>query len=216
MGSTPIPCGGVQLIWHPSPNFGPRKDGGHPRLIVLHYTAMDTAQAAIDRLCDPEFEVSAHYVIDQMGHITQLVAEDARAWHAGAGQWGQITDVNSSSIGIEMCNRGDHAFPLAQMTALKGLIGDIQTRWAIAPHQVIGHSDMAPGRKKDPGRWFDWAALAGANLAVFRGDDHPTVLPFLPAAAMFGYGVPDDKAATDMILEAFRQRFRPDVSGPIQ
>ncbi len=174
---------------------------------------MDGVDAARDRLCDPEFEVSAHYLIGQDGGVTQMVAENMRAWHAGAGAWGDIKDVNSASIGIELCNCGDHAFPDAQMTALQQLLADIRERWGIAAHRVIGHSDMAPGRKQDPGRYFPWQDLDNAGAAVFRGDDASDVLPFDVAAKTFGYPATADNA--DAVLEAFRQRFRPDATGPL-
>ncbi|MDC1524932.1 N-acetylmuramoyl-L-alanine amidase [Planktomarina temperata] len=135
-----------------SPNFGPRKGGVTPSLIVVHYTAMPNAQAAFERLSDPAHEVSAHYFLDQSGGAMQLVPEAQRAWHAGAGAWGGCTDVNSASIGIELCNAGDHAFSSAQMQALKSLLKEVMQRWGIAAQGVIGHSDMAPGRKQDPGQ----------------------------------------------------------------
>jgi len=174
---------------------------------------MDGVDAARDRLCDPEFEVSAHYLIGQDGQIIQMVAEDMRAWHAGAGAWGGTTDVNSASIGIELCNRGDHDFPGAQMATLVGLLADIRARWNIPIHRVIGHSDMAPGRKQDPGRHFPWKDLDDAGVGVFRGQNAPDVLPFDVAAKAFGYPITPDNA--DAVLDAFRQRFRPDAMGPL-
>jgi N-acetylmuramoyl-L-alanine amidase len=135
-------------------------------LVVLHYTAMQSADAAIERLCDPEFEVSAHYVIARNGHVTQLVAENQRAWHAGAGQWHGRDDINSRSIGIELDNTGAHPFPEPQMQALETLLNGILARWDIPPEGVIGHSDMAPGRKIDPGPHFDWGRLARQSLAA--------------------------------------------------
>ncbi|WP_068247985.1 N-acetylmuramoyl-L-alanine amidase, partial [Tritonibacter horizontis] len=152
-------------IWHPSPNFGPRRDGLQPELIVLHYTAMTSAEAAVQRLCDPACEVSAHYVIGASGQLWQLVAEADRAWHAGAGEWAGRDDVNSRSIGIELDNRGTHPFSDPQMQVLEQLLADIMQRWAIPPEGVIGHSDMAPGRKWDPGPRFDWQRLAIGGLA---------------------------------------------------
>lgn len=153
----------------PSPNFGPRRDGLRPELIVLHYTAMQDARAALDRLCDPRAEVSAHYLIGACGTLWQLVGENRRAWHAGAGCWAGRGDVNSRSIGIELDNRGDHPFAAAQMATLERLLPEIMARWAIPPDGVIGHSDMAPGRKSDPGPRFDWARLERLGLARPRG-----------------------------------------------
>lgn len=216
MGPTSVPrCGGQltlepQISWRPSPNFGLRKAGLPPTFIVLHYTAMDTADAAINRLCDPSYEVSAHYLISQTGHVTQMVHEAYRAWHAGAGSWRGIADMNTASIGIELCNRGDAPFPQGQMDALKGLLRAVMARWAIPQENVIGHSDLAPERKCDPGRLFDWADLAQDGLAVYRGGAE-TALSFDQAARQFGY----DEFAPDAILEAFRQRFRPEAHGPL-
>ena len=122
MGSVAVPSGckeliAVPVVWHPSPNFGPRRDGLTPTLIVLHFTAMNSAQAALDRLCDPSCEVSAHYLVKGDGAVWQMVQEQDRAWHAGAGEWGGLNDINSRSIGIELDNRGDHPFSHLQMTA---------------------------------------------------------------------------------------------------
>ena len=206
----------VRAIWHPSPNHGPRRGGAIPDIIVLHYTAMGRADAALKRLCDPDVEVSAHYLIGTCGTVWQMVEEHSRAWHAGAGQWGDICDVNSRSVGIELDNTGHHPFPDPQMRALEALMGGIMTRWRIPPQRVIAHSDMAPARKCDPGPRFDWARLARLGLSVWpkvsavRGD-------FVQNARRFGYPMnPDDGAqAADLALQAFRQRFRPWANGPL-
>lgn len=153
-------------LTHPSPNFGERREGARPSLILLHYTAMDSAAAACARLCDPAAEVSAHYLIDYDGTVMSLVAEDARAWHAGAGSWGEIEDVNSYSIGIELQNTGFEPFGALQMDALERLLRQIMGRWGIGPESVIGHEDTAPGRKIDPGPRFDWARLNRQGLAA--------------------------------------------------
>jgi N-acetylmuramoyl-L-alanine amidase len=197
--------------WRPSPNQGPRRGNARPRLIVLHYTAMENAGAALDRLCDPRSEVSAHYLIGASGQLWQLVAEDRRAWHAGAGSWGGADDVNSRSIGVELANTGTHPFPEPQMIALEALLGGIMDRWKIRPEGVIGHADMAPTRKADPGPRFDWQRLARQGLSVWpeaaaaegQGD-------FAASAARFGY--PTEDAAS--VLRAFRDRFRPGAKGP--
>lgn len=152
-------------IWHPSPNFGERRGGLKPTLIVLHYTVMTPAERALTRLCDPDYEVSAHYVIGECGTLWQLVAEGQRAWHAGAGQWRGAEDINSRSIGIEMVNDGGSPFAEPLMLCLEALLPRIMERWGIAPEGVIGHSDMAPGRKIDPGPYFDWARLERQGLA---------------------------------------------------
>lgn len=137
----------------------------HPSLVVLHYTAMDSAALALERLSDPEAEVSAHYLIDYDGRVMSLVPEGMRAWHAGAGAWGEISDVNSHSIGIELQNTGREPFGEPQMAALEALLLDIMARWNIAPDGVIGHEDCAPDRKQDPGRRFDWARLELNGMA---------------------------------------------------
>ncbi|GLT09585.1 N-acetylmuramoyl-L-alanine amidase [Sulfitobacter porphyrae] len=149
-----------------SPNFGPRRNGLTPRLIVIHYTAMENAEAALTRLCDPQAEVSAHYLISNHGRTLQLVADEMRAWHAGAGEWAGQADINSRSIGIELDNRGCHPFSEPQMAALETLLKRLMARWDIPAAGVLGHSDIAPGRKSDPGPHFDWARLARQGLAL--------------------------------------------------
>jgi len=198
-----------------------------PDLIVLHHTAMATPEAALARLCDPGPEVSAHYLICERGRCWQLVAEEARAWHAGAGRWGDAGDVNSRSIGIELANRGDHPYPAPQMAALRALMAGVMARWAIPPHRVIAHSDMAPGRKSDPGPRFDWRALARDGLSVWsdvvgqgaqgargaKGGQGAAWEDFLRDAARFGYPVAETPPQT--VLDAFRLRFRPHHTGPL-
>ncbi|MEE2945689.1 MAG: N-acetylmuramoyl-L-alanine amidase [Pseudomonadota bacterium] len=205
----------MDIIQTPSPNFGPRRDGARPSLIVLHYTAMKTAEAACNTLCNPETEVSAHYLISSKGVIQQLVAEDMRAWHAGVGQWGEITDVNSHSIGIELDNLGTHGFSNLQMDALEALLPEIMTRWSIPAQNVIAHSDFAPHRKIDPGPRFDWKRLAHQGLAIWH-DDADARGDWAENAAKFGYptnfeGVDDAELAC---FQAFRSRFRPWAKGP--
>ncbi len=206
LGTDPL-ADRLQITQCPSPNFGPRRDGARPELIVIHYTAMESTQSAIDWLCNPEAEVSAHYVISPQGDVSQLVAEEMRAWHAGAGQWQGRGDVNSRSIGVELSNRGDHPFAAPQMTALEILLKGIMARWNIAPSGVIGHSDMAPGRKIDPGPRFDWRRLARQGLAVWP-DAGPTEGDWSEAAALFGYDIENPES-----FSAFRARFRPWASG---
>ena len=193
-----------------SPNFGDRRDGARPSLIVIHYTAMPTCAEARARLCDPAAEVSAHWLIAEDGTAEQLVDEAKRAWHAGAGGWGGVTDVNSHSIGIELANPGTAPFPEPQMAALERLLGGIMARWAIPPHGVIGHSDMAPDRKIDPGPRFDWHRLARRGLSVWPASgDAAEARGFLTSARTFGY--PDAPPAA--VLAAFRLRFRPWMTG---
>ncbi len=204
----------MTVLKHPSPNFGPRRHGGLPDMVVLHHTAMTSAPAAIERLCDPAAEVSAHYVIALDGAVTRLVDETARAWHAGAGRWGNVTDVNSHSIGIELDNAGPlnaaPPFPQPQMAALDALLAEVLSRWSIAPERVIAHSDMAPLRKSDPGPAFDWQRLARQGLSVWPGMGLPG--EFLVDANLFGY---DIDFGLEAVLTAFRMRFRPGASGPL-
>lgn len=200
----------MEIIAHPSPNFGERAGGLSPSLVVLHYTAMESAKAALERLCDETTEVSSHYLISREGEIFQLVEEEHRAWHAGAGFWAGRDDVNSRSIGIELDNDGTSDFEEPLMEALEALLAQIVTSHDIEPKGIIGHSDMAPHRKSDPGRLFDWQRLAAKGLSVWPDPALPG--DFLRNAAAFGYPVEYGEAA---ILEAFRQRFRPTASGPL-
>jgi N-acetylmuramoyl-L-alanine amidase len=198
-----------------SPNFGERRGGARPDMIVLHYTGMPTCAAALERLCDPSAEVSAHYLISEDGTVMALVPEEARAWHAGAGAWGGVAAVNSRSIGIELANDGAQPFAARQMAALEALLGDVMARHAIAPERVIAHSDMAPDRKIDPGPRFDWRRLARQGLSVWPQDKEAAgadAAAFASAARRFGY--PD--AAPETLLRAVRLRFRPWARGPLE
>ncbi len=213
----------MPVLWHPSPNFGPRRDGLTPQLIVLHYTAMTSAAAALERLCDPGVEVSAHYLIGGDGTLWQMVHEDMRAWHAGAGEWAGLSDINSRSVGIELDNRGTHPFGAPQMRTLERLLPRIMSRWGIAASGVIGHSDMAPGRKCDPGPRFDWARLArqglacGAGAGGYGGSGSGVSVAldmgqFRANARRAGFSAP---ACDAVLLDAVRLRFRPWGQGPL-
>ncbi|MBV7410495.1 N-acetylmuramoyl-L-alanine amidase [Maritimibacter sp. DP1N21-5] len=208
--------GAAGALWHPSPNFGPRRDRLRPNLIVLHFTAMASAQAALDRLCAPEHEVSSHYLVGRDGQVWQMVDEDMRAWHAGAGDWGGTGDVNSRSIGIELDNSGLTPFSEPLVAALETLLSDIRARWVIPAHGLLAHSDFAPRRKFDPGRRFDWRRLARAGHGIWPEptDKTPEVgeEAFLANAATFGYPVEEGAEA---VLDALRQRFRPWARGPL-
>ena len=204
---------------HPSPNFGDRRGGAAVDLIVLHYTVLDCAEA-LARLCDPVAEVSAHYLIDRDGTVLSLVPESARAWHAGAGAWGGAGDVNSRSVGIELVNSGAEPFPEAQMLALEDLLAKAMARHGLGPQSVIAHSDMAPERKSDPGPRFDWRRLALQGLAVWpdapplpaRGAEAGSdAVAFLADLRAFGY----PEAPQETLLAAFRLRFRPWATGPL-
>ena len=183
-------------------------------MVVLHYTGMATCAEALIRLCDPLAEVSCHYLISETGETLRLVPEELRAWHAGAGRWGAVTDVNSRSIGIELANTGFHPYPAPQMAALETLLADILHRHVIPPERVIAHSDMAPARKRDPGPRFDWCRLARAGLSVWPvPSSHEPAAPALLADSLttIGYDCALPEATR---LAAFRLRFRPWAQGP--
>ncbi|MEM9239645.1 MAG: N-acetylmuramoyl-L-alanine amidase [Pseudomonadota bacterium] len=196
----------LKTRWHPSPNFGDRRNDLKPELIVLHYTEMASCADALDRLCDPEAEVSSHYLISEQGEVLQLVTEEKRAWHAGQGSWRGRPDVNSRSIGIELSNKGVTPFSALQMDALEALLAEIMERWSVPDYGVIAHSDFAPTRKTDPGRRFDWRRLALGGLSVWPEGSSDSDADFLSHASAFGYPTEDGEPA---VLEAFRQRFRP-------
>lgn len=207
----------MEILRHPSPNFTARRGGARPDLIVLHYTAMPSAEAARDRLCDPAAEVSAHYLIARDGRCLQLVDEEMRAWHAGAGYWQGSRDVNSRSIGIELDNDGVSPFSEVQMSVLETLLAGLMERWGIAAEGVIAHSDSAPGRKTDPGPRFDWRRLAQQGLATWpdrlpQRDGAVDPAAFAVAAHSAGY---DPELAPETILAALRLRLRPWAWGPL-
>ena len=204
----------------PSPNHGPRPDGRAVDMLILHYTGMESGSAALERMCDPEAAVSAHYMIDEDGAIWSLVTEDRRAWHAGVAFWAGATDINDRSVGIELVNpgheRGYREFPEPQIAALETLAKQILNRHQIPPHRVLGHSDIAPDRKQDPGELFDWRRLARNGIGIWpnvdgqsQDADAESVQKLLTA---FGYkagshGTWDDQAR--LALEAFQRHFRP-------
>ena len=200
----------AQAHWHPSPNHGPRRNGLRPELVVLHYTQMPDAASALKRLCSPEAEVSAHYLIGADGSLWQMVPEAMRAWHAGAGSWRRQDDINSRSIGIELDNDGASPFAAPQMRALERLLPGILARWSIPPHGVIAHSDMAPERKSDPGPKFDWRRLARLGLSVWPDPENHAETPLETALTRIGY----PPAPPEVRLKAFRLRFRPGHTGP--
>ena len=197
----------------PSPNFNAR--ALPVSMIVLHYTGMPDAEGAIARLRSPEAGVSAHYVVKEDGEVLRLVDEEQRAWHAGKSYWRGITDVNSASVGIEIVNPGHEfgyrPFPDEQIAALIPLVADIKARHGIGRGNVVGHSDIAPARKEDPGELFPWAALAKRRLALPSPtrdlmDPYWTDAGFTLALERFGYDVSDALKATI----AFQRRFRPE------
>ena len=231
MSERPAPGPDSRLAsrFHPSPNFGAREGLIKPSILLLHYTGMPSAGAAIHWLAAPESKVSCHYVVDEIGAVTQMVAEAARAWHAGVSHWKGATDVNTRSIGIEIHNPGHDGgypdFPEAQMAAVEALCLDIAARHGIAPHNVLAHSDVAPRRKIDPGEKFGWARLARAGIghwtepapvtggaALERGARGDAVLRLQESLRAYGYGIPctgDYCEDTEFVVAAFQRHFRP-------
>ena len=211
----------------PSPNCDDRPAGQKVDILVLHYTGMPDAGQALRRLRDPQAKVSAHYVVDEAGKIYRMVAEERRAWHAGISAWKGERDINGRSIGIEIVNPGHEfgyrPFQLEQMDALVELAKDIKTRHDIPPERVLGHSDVAPLRKQDPGELFDWYRLSVEDIAVWPtpkfvewSDEQ-----FFKALAEFGYdlsGPPnakvDPQVARRAACVAFCRHFRPAILRP--
>ncbi len=195
-----------------SPNFDDRPPATPIDMLVLHYTGMESAEAALARLCDPAAKVSAHYVIDEDGAVTALADEAVRAWHAGSASWRGEADVNGRSIGIELVNQGHEFgyrdFPDPQMAALEELASGILARHPIPARNVVGHSDVAVGRKTDPGERFDWTRLAAAGIGLWPGEVEPANAADVPAMlSEYGYDVTDEVAA----ITAFQRHFRPET-----
>ncbi|MBL8908943.1 MAG: N-acetylmuramoyl-L-alanine amidase [Rhizobiales bacterium] len=215
-------------VFRPSPNIEPRKGGVKPDILLVHYTEMESAQAACDWLCDPASKVSCHYLVDEDGSIVQMVDEAMRAWHAGASSWQGESDINSRSIGIEIQNPGPRfgyrAFPDVQMRAVIALSKDIIARNSIRPERVLAHSDVAPGRKIDPGALFDWHLLHEEGIGhwvapapiddgagLMAGDSGSEVERLQSVLAGYGYGLPVTgifDARTTAVVSAFQLHFR--------
>lgn len=195
------------MIFSPSNNFDERTTP--IEMLVLHYTGMRTFQDALDRLRDPEAKVSAHYVIDETGEIYQLVDEEKRAWHAGVSTWRKKTDINSRSIGIEIVNPGHEfgysPFPDKQIDAVADLCQAVMARHDIRPENIVGHSDIAPMRKKDPGELFPWKTLAKNGIGLWTEEFEQPLLSCQEMLAAIGYDTTDENAA----LTAFQRRFYP-------
>lgn len=215
-----------------SPNWNERAllsmSRREPSMIIIHYTGMESAEGALARLCDPAAEVSAHYVIDEGGRIFRLVEEEQRAWHAGRSYWEGLTDINSASIGIELVNKGHEFgyedFPQPQMIALKGLLSDLVDRHGIAPDKILGHSDIAPERKIDPGEKFPWQNLAQNGFGLwpqvsamdeeaaadvldgFDGDPASAQDVVFNLLAGLGY---NPETPYDILIEAFHRHYLP-------
>lgn len=186
-------------------NYNERKIG--PSMLLIHYTGMQTAEAALERLCDPASEVSAHYVIEETGVVHSLVPEDKRAWHAGKAYWAGETDINSASIGIELVNPGHEfgyrPFPEHQITSLIKLAQGIMKRYDIKPSRVLGHSDVAPGRKSDPGELFPWELLAQHGVGVW-----PAPVPAVKESLVaYGY---NPEVEESVLLQEYKRHFYPE------
>lgn len=228
MAARPEPDSAAAARVFPSPNHGERRDGRRPDMLVLHYTNMPSAGEALQWLCNPLAEVSAHYFVFEDGHVVQLVPEARRAWHAGRGSWGRDTDINSCSIGVEIANAGHLGglppYPEAQVEAVIGLGLDVARRWGIPPTRVLGHSDVAPDRKQDPGERFPWERLHARGLGHLvppapisdgrfftRGDAGQPVEALQAMFALYGYGLPVTgtfDGATADVVAAFQRHFR--------
>lgn len=206
----------LTIIERPSPNHDARPDGAALDMLVLHYTGMKTCEDALARLCDPAAKVSAHYTIDLDGTVYAHVPEERRAWHAGVSYWAGETNVNARSIGIEIVNPG-HEFgyvPFAekQIGALLDLCEAIIARHKIPAARVVGHSDVAPARKEDPGELFPWKALADYGIGLWPLAGATRALRETPqqALALFGYGAaPHADVPLEKVIAAFQRRFRP-------
>ena len=201
----------MRLLESPSPNREPRPEGIHPDMLILHYTGMASGPEALERLCDPAAKVSAHYLIEEDGRIFRLVPEDERAWHAGVASWAGESDINSRSIGIELVNPGHEfgyrAFPDAQIDSLTVLAKGIVERWRIPAARVLGHSDVAPLRKEDPGELFPWDRLAGAGIGLWTEREKKDTRPLSALLAALGYGfLREDEGA---VIRAFQRHWLP-------
>ena len=213
-------------IFSVSPNFDART--APPDMIVLHYTGMPTGEAALARLRDPAAKVSAHYLVEEDGRVFALVPEERRAWHAGVSSWQGETNINGRSIGIEIVNPGHEFgyrdFPNAQIAAVIDLLTDIRSRWTIPDTLIVGHSDVAPARKQDPGERFPWEVLARAGhglwvdpsaapgQALSMGDTGFPVIVLQRMLAVIGYASPQDGTydeTTKSVVEAFQRHWRP-------
>ena len=220
----------MNIVEHPSPNHDSR-EGQAIDILLLHYTGMPSGEAALERLCDPNAEpgrVSAHYCIEEDGRIYRLVPEERRAWHAGVSSWAGASNINARSIGIELVNPGHEfgyrPFPEPQMLSLIALARDILARNAIPPGRVIGHSDVAPLRKEDPGELFDWPRLAATGIGLWPTADEatgrsdsaheiPVIAEFQKRLAHYGYAVPQNGILDDetrAVIRAFQRHFLPD------
>ena len=202
----------MKIIKKPSPNFGLRREGTDIEFIILHYTAMST-ENSLERLCDPVHEVSCHYLIDPSGICYQLVDDSKRAWHAGKSYWRGYVDLNSRSFGIELVNSGNENYPEAQMKSLTRLLKYLIGSFKLNPKNVLGHSDIAPSRKLDPGKWFNWKKLSANGVGLFPEVSTPIECDkkiFLAQAERAGF---NPNTYFENILMTFRNRCRPNFTG---
>jgi N-acetylmuramoyl-L-alanine amidase len=203
----------LEIIDRPSPNQDARPEGQVIDTLVLHYTGMESGEAALVRMCDPDARVSAHYCIEEDGRVFALVGEEHRAWHAGVALWQGADDINARSIGIELVNPGHEfgyrAFAGPQMAALKALALDILARHPVPAARVLGHSDVAPLRKQDPGELFDWRGLAAAGIGLWPADCGAAVLESAVDKALqrIGYGYTEEDLPA--VIRAFQRHYRP-------
>ena len=207
------------IIHRPSPNFDARPEGGLIDILVMHYTGMRTAAEALSRLCDPEAKVSSHYTVDEEGRIYRHVEESMRARHAGVSYWAGERDVNNRSIGIEIVNPGHEfgyvPFPEPQIAAIIDLSRDILSRHPIPPHRIVGHSDVAPDRKMDPGELFPWQRLAEHGIGLYPSTvpvvTQASVKTFAAMLSAYGYGIlPEIDIPLTTVVTAFQRHFRPE------
>jgi N-acetylmuramoyl-L-alanine amidase len=217
----------MNIIEAPSPNFDTRT--APPSLLVLHYTGMKTGPEALERLCDPDAKVSAHYLVEEDGRVFRLVAEERRAWHAGVSYWRGRRNVNGESIGIEIVNPGHEwgyrQFPDAQIESVIALVADIRSRWDIEDRDIVGHSDVAPDRKDDPGELFPWKRLAQAGHGLWaewppapgapigEGEEGAAVFALQAGLTRLGFDLPPSgrfDAATTVAVRAFQRHWRPE------
>ena len=205
----------MECVGAPSPNFDERPKNTPIDILIMHYTGMETGAGAVARLCDPAARVSSHYTVDEDGTIFAHVPEDCRAWHAGISYWAGARDINGRSIGIEIVYPGHEfgyrSFPGAQIEAVIKLSREIIDRHSIPPERVLGHSDVAPARKIDPGELFPWGGLALAGVGLWpQTRKHTLKVPFEDGLRAFGYGLrPDMDVPSETVIQAFQRHFRP-------
>ncbi|MCR5876392.1 N-acetylmuramoyl-L-alanine amidase [Phenylobacterium sp. J426] len=217
----------MTFIEAPSPNFDART--APPDTLIMHYTGMETGEAALERLRDPEAKVSSHYLVEEDGRIFRLVREERRAWHAGVSFWKGQQALNGTSIGIEIVNPGHEfgyrPFPEAQIAAVIALTADIRSRWMIEDARIVGHSDIAPDRKIDPGELFPWKRLAEAGhglwaeappapgAAIAEGEEGAAVFALQAGLTRLGYNLPPSgkyDRDTTTVVSAFQRHWRPE------